>query len=263
MTHDAQQPEHWFINTHTSRLIRDGVAHSIDRKSTVLIVGPPGIGKTATLLHIVEQEPTRARMIVVTPATKGVKAFLISVANAFNIMTVREQTHDIQQILCDRLWGLDHAYLIIDEAQNLDLDAFRTALYLHEETKLPITFVGNPTTLRRVNSKAAAFEQISDRLYHRVELAGVIREDAIAFGVHHNVEGADAYDFLVRFGLKTSLRQLDGLLWEARSRAGARGSIAIGHLVDALGDLRGPEIARDFLTQTKEGRNGQAQRLIG
>lgn len=249
MTTETHPRRNWFVDTHTARMMKAGIDHVLEVGSNLLIVGPPGIGKTATLNHIVQQDGS-ARLVTVAPANKGMKALLIAIAKVFGVHTGREQTHDIQEIVCDRLCYFPDNLLLIDEAQNLELDAFRTALYLHEETGLPIVFVGNPTTLKRVYSKHAAFEQISDRLYRRIVLEGVTREDAIAFGVRHNVEGMAAYEYLVRFALKSSIRQLEGMLQEARLQAGPKGSLCLDDLATALSRIRGPEIAQELLTAT-------------
>lgn len=216
-----------FIDTPTSRIVRSAVEFVRDRRGRALVVGAPGVGKTFTLMDIVRHDD-RARLITATPANSKLKSFLGMVANVFHIHTSREHSADIEQTLwweLRRNFAPEGYYLIIDEAQTLELDTFRTAQHL--------------------------FEQLADRLFYHVTVAGHTREDIIAFDVDYNVEGKDAHDLLVRFGLETSLRQVSVLLQEARHVAGPSGSIRLPHLNEALIFLRGPDAVR----QLKKGMN--------
>lgn len=243
-----------FVDTPASRVIRKAVAIAREEREATLVVGPPGVGKTMTLQRIAGED-RRARLMTATPAASRLRGFLTTVADVFSIHTARDSSLEIQRTLEYALQepAAEGATLIIDEAQTLELEALKTAFYLSEAVRLPIAFVGNPAVLKRRRSEAAAFDQISDRLFYR-ETIEITAEDVQAFGVEFNLEGREAYALLVRFGLATSLRQVAALLRSARVRAGACGSILFPHLADALRLLRGMDVATSFIEPKEAGR---------
>jgi hypothetical protein len=193
-------------------------------------------------------------MLTVMAATSRLKGFLSMVGDAFLINTMGESATEIHRTLEYALCGAAESgfALIVDEVQTLELDALRTLLHLCENARLPLTLACNPAVLKRRRSEAAAFDQISDRLVYR-ETITVTKEAVQLFGTAFNVEGMDAYEALVRFGLATSLRQVDALLRKAwQCAGGGSAAIRLPHLADALQLLRGADDARKFTAPRME-----------
>jgi hypothetical protein len=135
---------------------------------------------------------------------------------------------------------------MVDEAQNLDLEALRTLLFLNDEFRLPVIIAGNHQVLKQRRTKTSPFETTNGRLFYRVALDDVTREDVVAFAVEYDVVGKDAQELLVRFGVASSLREVAAVLDEARALAGARKPIHLTELHDAISFLRGPEAIRSL-----------------
>ena len=236
-----------YIDTPTSRIIRARIEQA-DRPE--LIKGPPGIGKSATIEHIVATNP-HFRFVRITPSRASLKAFFECVGDAFMIRVVARSLKECEDSLWHGLLRRPDCRLIIDEAQNLNLDAMRSALALFDERQIPVIAVGNSAVLKRTQRRLyAAFDQLADRFGPPLEFTGITRDDVIAFGIAHDVEGKDAYDVLTRYGLEAqSFRQLVRLLEPARELAGSGRPIRFQHLKDALGLLCGPTAARRLIKQ--------------
>lgn len=189
MLEQSPRPRRRFIETPTSRLIRGLLERSRERPEPCLIVGVPGIGKTATIEDIAASDPF-ARIVTPTPATARNKPFLQDVAGAFHYSTWRKSTPELQSLLWEGLPARaeEGQYLIIDEAQTLDLDASRSALHPWERARLPEAFVGNPAVLKRTRVADPAFKQFADRLHNQLVIPGPTEKDVDSFGIHYNVD---------------------------------------------------------------------------
>jgi DNA transposition AAA+ family ATPase len=93
--------------------------------------------------------------------------------------------HDIET----RLYSYEFAghALIIDEAQNLNLQTIRHLLYLNDHAGLSMVFCGNQEVLTRATVDKGPFAQIGSRIGFRKELRTLAPDDADAitntFGV--------------------------------------------------------------------------------
>lgn len=90
--------------------------------------------------------------------------------------------------------------LIIDEAQNLKLQAFRELLHLHDFTGLCLVFCGNEEVLKRVRTDKGAFAQISRRVPVRAEINSILDEDTDRISSTMGVGGMDAFKMLRAIG---------------------------------------------------------------
>lgn len=243
---DGEDRTHLYIDTPTARLIRSRIKGATQPE---LVKGPPGVGKSAAIEYTVASD-SRFRFVRITPARASVKAFLECVGAAFHIPVVSKSLKDSEADLLAGLRFRHGCRLIIDEAQNLQLDALRTALNLYEESGIPIVAVGNSQVLKRQRAHGAVFDQLTDRFGPPLEIKGITRGDVHAFGTAHGVEGEDAYELLIRYGLEAqSLRQVLRLLTPAGELAGEGRPIRFKHLKDALAPLCGPTAARRLIKQ--------------
>lgn len=218
-----------FTVRNISNYLRKG---QINRKP-VAIIGPPGVGKTHAIRRMAAVDHN-IKIVTAGPTNRTPKTFLNDVAHVLGRYAGSGSAHDVFEIIKNDLYGDECKMIIIDEAQNPDLETLRLMLELFDETGVPIAFVGNPGVLRRTKVNRADFDQIDDRIALRLEIKGIHLEDIRVFGVHYNVEGMDAYSYLEKFGADKSIRKLCNILDEARQLAGSKGSIRLEHLRDTV-----------------------------
>ncbi|MEM7428015.1 MAG: ATP-binding protein [Pseudomonadota bacterium] len=242
------------VDCPTSRLIESFILEAIELEECRTIIGPPGCGKSATAKRVVS-ENRHIRYVTATPSSSGLKAFLRNVCSTFGVYTSSLDNARIERDLWNELYRLLYNYpmaLICDEAQNLDLKTLRTALFLHDQTGLPVILIGNSAVLNRTRTKQAAFDQIADRQGPPLEIDGISRRDVEAFGIHHKVEGREAYELLVNFGEEErSFRGVVRLLKRARSIAGPKSSIHLSHLQGAASELLGRSATKRLIGETE------------
>jgi DNA transposition AAA+ family ATPase len=90
--------------------------------------------------------------------------------------------------------------LIIDESQNLKLQAYRELLHLHDLAGLLLVFCGNEEVLKRVSTDKGAFAQISRRVPLRTDLNSILDDDCDRLGAALGAEGMDAFKMLRAIG---------------------------------------------------------------
>lgn len=238
-----------FVDTPTSRLIRQQVEWATLARCNVLVTGPAGVGKTASLTEIAASDP-KAAMMTVTPARQSMRAVLTDVTKAFGWVINRQHIPDIDDVLRTRLtYGDLGRYLIVDEAQLLHHDVHRQLLSYHDQFGLPLIFAGNDYTLKKTRSNGAAYDQIATRIAKHVRVKAVSPGDVDAFGIEFNVEGRDAYALLRRFSESRNCRDLVHLLDEA-GRLSGTDRIAITDIREAIHCLCGPNALKHTVTQS-------------
>lgn len=223
-----------FAPTSISKRVQEAIDFAVNAVGTAVIIGPAGIGKSAALADYCSTHEKAVSFEIEQPR-KTLKRLNESIAEAFNIYISREFTSDIYDVLTDRLWSKVErgAFLIIDEVQNAGIDGIRMLMSMHEHTKMPIILVGNPAAIKRTQANTAVFDQIEDRVGRWVRLERPLPEDIQSIGIDHGVEGKDAFDVLVAYGMHFTIRKAVRLLQTARAIAGDKGSIRYNHLMDA------------------------------
>ena len=223
-----------FVETSISRHIADGVAYSRDACATTSISGPPGIGKTFALQHIAERD-RNAVYWSVPQARTTLKSALKAILDAFGYNIYRrEHTDRLWDILEDMLPGEARLgyYLIVDEAQRLDLNILVEIVDFPARFGLPVIIAGNSELLKRTRSHGAAFDQIASRCAKNVILRRPLAEDILSIAVDFDVYGEDAREAAIAYGLRTSIRELVFMLKTARGLA-ERGPVRLPEIKSA------------------------------
>jgi len=223
-----------FAATSISRRVHETIDFAVKTAGTAVIVGPAGIGKSAALAEYCAAN-TNAYAFELEQTRKTLKRLAEAICEVFNIYVYREYSAEIFDVLIDRLVDDVHRgnFLIIDEVQNAGLDGIRMLLTLHEHLGMPMVFVGNPAAIKRTQANAAVFDQVEDRVGRWVRLERPLPEDIQSIGIDYEVQGKDAYDALIAYGVHFTIRKAVRLLQTARQLAGEKGSIRYHHLIDA------------------------------
>ena len=220
-----------FVETTISRRIFAIIDVARERGENAAIVGEPGVGKTRALNEYTKRY--KGTYFVTADALSGnaLRALLMNIFDLIGLHTYGNSITDIQLTL--KRYDFSGLCLIIDEAQNLKLQALREILNINDHTGMSVVFCGNHDVLKRVNVETGPLAQISDRIGLREEIQCIPSEDADAITNTFGVEGLDAYQLARAVGLRYRARSLVRVLNSARSLAGEK-SIKIGHIRQAI-----------------------------
>jgi AAA domain len=239
-----------FVETETYRRVKEAAAHAVLVPSAVLVYGKAGLGKTVALHKIAAE--TGAALFEVDFTNKGPSAMMESVILAFGYSPHGRTTRDLLY-QCKRIARPDSLalqsglgelspdqyrqsrLLLVDEYQNFEPNALRLLLGLCFEMQLPLLVCGNSETLAsRSRDAKLAIEQLRHRMLMRFEVGKPLATDCRNIGILFNVEGKEAYEAIVAYGCRTSLRELVDLLRKATFMTGGEGSIKRHSLEMAL-----------------------------
>lgn len=208
-----------FVETSVSRDIFNTINNARAFKKCAAIIGRPGVGKTRSL-EAYSTEDTSARLMTVTGVTgNALRDLLLELCELLGIYA-SGSIASIQRRMFN--YDLSHHVLIIDEAQNLKLQAYREVLHLYDFTGMVIVFCGNDQVLRRVNTDKGAFAQISRRVPIHIELDAMLDEDADKISSAFGVEGMDAFRLMRAIGAAYETDGVVSVLQFARRLAGTR-----------------------------------------
>lgn len=196
------------------------------------IVGEPGVGKTRAVSAYAETRAGSYLMTVNAVTGNALRDLLRELSGVLGIYA-RGSIADIQRNMLQ--YDLSSYVLIIDEAQNLKLQALRELLNLHDHAGMRIVFCGNRDVLRRVNVDTGPLAQISDRIGLREQIECIPTEDADAIANSFGVEGMDAYRLARAIGTRFRARALVRVLNGARELAGDRAkTIRASHIRSSI-----------------------------
>lgn len=195
-----------FVETSVSRDIFKTIDLARELRKNAAIVGRPGVGKSRGLVAYTEahnqicrysNSPTTIMMTATAVTGNALRDLFRELSDVLGIYTSGSIANVQRQMLN---YDFSDRVLIIDEAQNLKLQAFREILHLHDGTGLCLIFCGNEEVLKRVNTNKGAFAQISRRVPLRAEVNSILDEDTDRLANAFGVEGMDAHKMLRAIG---------------------------------------------------------------
>ncbi|TWD57479.1 AAA domain-containing protein [Agrobacterium vitis] len=227
----------------------EAIIYTLTVRYPSVIRGPAGLGKTTALAHL-NWKDSNLVLISATDMLKHVKQFMLLIADGLQIHIYDRSTYDVYNSIKAGVREQAKAgkYLVIDEAHRLNLDTVREVFDLWKEDGLPIILCGNNEVAKKTRTRAATFDQISTCIGKEVSLLRSEPNDFILFGVERNVEGKPAYDAIVNYGMKTSMREVAQLLDAARIIVGEHGSLKFDHITIAAEYAFGSKKARLMLS---------------
>lgn len=229
------------VETNTVLMARESARIAMDFKCAVHLIGRAGTGKSSALWHVAQE--MGGSYCEVSQASKSTKGLFELVLDSVGHRSGKKYMKDIAEdayfylepskVLKDGTFVYEHQFLVVDEVQTLEAPAFRELLRLQEKCQIALILAGNAERLSGKAKDATTWEQIETRISIQQFLAGPSRRDCELMGSAFNVEGADAYEALAAFGMRSNLRDLTKLLEFAAALTGGTG-IRLHHIEQAL-----------------------------
>lgn len=216
-----------FCETTIAKNIRATITHVRQLGFNAALVGPPGVGKTFGLSHYTASVP--GTFMFTTSGGIG-KASQLIFRQLCEALSESESggIADIQRRLLK--YDLSGRAIIIDEAQNLNLQGMRELLYLNDLAGMSVVFCGNDQVLKRATVDTGPFAQIGSRVQYRTELPALAPEDADAITNIFGVEGMDAYELMRAVAERHHARGVSNVLRAARLLVGPGKAIKAEHI---------------------------------
>jgi DNA transposition AAA+ family ATPase len=235
------------VETDTVLIAREIATVAVAYRCSVHLIGRAGTGKSSAVWHMAKQ--MGGIYCEVSQASKNTKGLFELMLDSIGRRSGKRHLSSIADDLYHAFqprekwlgqeWKYTPRLLVVDEVQTLEAPAFRELLRVQEKCELALVLAGNAERLAGRPKDAGTWEQIESRISIQRNLPGPSRRDCDLIGSTFNVEGAEAYNALATFGMRTNLRDLTKLLEFAQGLTGGTG-IRMQHLQDAL-RLRKPK----------------------
>jgi DNA transposition AAA+ family ATPase len=237
---EAAPPEPTFVMTPTATKVINALQHAQVLGDMALIVGSPGVGKSAAARQYVAKTP-RVVTVTASPAVRSVSAVLLTIINALSgrTPTYRARVESTNLIRAQMGAGW---LLVIDEAQWCDFEALEELRAIHDATRCGLVLMGNASVLTRIEGaqRDPAYAQLFGRAGWRVKLdksdvsdvppvletMGVTAPDVVAF----------CQTIATRDSLRVVIKVVRGALMLSRA---AREDLNPNHLAAAYRQLGG------------------------
>lgn len=234
---------HRFVETSSSRMVGKAIKTAVRLRAPVRIIGKPGTGKTAALLHYRQQYD--AVYVECTHFSKNVGGLFRSLIAAYGFHSDSKFERDLTDVLYSRLTGsawdgkrLRDKPLFVDEWQTLEATAQRELVRISENCGIPLVLSGNEERLTTSKIDHTAMAQVESRIAAVFHTLPLTEADCDTICIDFNVEGKDAFERVRRIGTGLEFRRLANVLEEAKLfREGGAGSIRAFHLDEAIESL--------------------------
>ena len=150
-------PDHYVETVPASRAVAALCMARVE-EMIVVVIGPPGVGKTTAVEHYMTQAPDA----LVTRGSPG------STPRAFlsGLLTYSGTVRDLIQVLTDRL-GRSRKLLLVDNADYLPEATLHCLQSVWDEARTGMAFLGTPAWLGRLRRRdSGTVRQFLDRVGH-------------------------------------------------------------------------------------------------
>lgn len=169
-----------YFETPTSLRIRALLVIAQMGRITLGATGP-GTGKTMTTRHY-QASVSNCWVATMKPTTKTLNAMIGEVMRAIGGSAKTGWTRQLSHQVADMMKG-KRGLLVIDEANNLELDAIEEIRAWHDETGVGVCFLGNEELLMRIEGgpKRDAYARLNSRIAQRHIQTLPMEQDVEAF----------------------------------------------------------------------------------
>lgn len=202
-------------------------------------VGGPGTGKTMAAQEYAERA-SNVWYVEVLRSTSTISALCIAVLTAMKDFTPPTGQSRLSAYVMGKMRD-SGGLLILDDAQNLNVDQVEEVRGWYDLTGIGVAFIGNPTVVSRMEggARAADFAQLYSRIGLRMFRALPLRDDVEALADAWKVEAPEIVAYLHSIaskpgGLRSCSFALELAMMLAR---GENGELALKHLQSAWSQL--------------------------
>jgi len=210
----------WY-DTRTSRVMTDFL-HYAQQGEIVLIITPPGVGKTKAAKKFADSY-ANVWLATVSPTTSRIGPMLGVVAKAIGLGAIRGKANDISERICEYVEGRD-GLLIIDEVQEMTEKALNEVRRWNDQTGVGIALLGNDEVLNVVDRRNPKLAQLWSRVSVTHEQKSAHPDDIAACLDAWGITGEAERNLLHRIGLSAgALREVTKTIKMADVMAAAAG----------------------------------------
>lgn len=169
-----------WVSTPTGETILAGLRYAQLAADVVLIYGGAGLGKSLAARHYQGTAPNVIH-VEMSPVTGGVLACLEEIAAAAGVADYARSPAFLHRAICRRLRG-SGGLIIIDEAQELGIQALDQVRCIHDQAKVGIVLMGNEQVYAQMagSNRAAYLDRLYSRIGKRIHLKRATEADADA-----------------------------------------------------------------------------------
>lgn len=229
-----------FQRTKTAKRIHATLSWA-KRGNIVLIIGNPGVGKTAAIDQFAADTPNVWK-ITAAPSKSTMNAILLAIVTAFGVSREGGSGYQLSQLIRRNVSNRS-GLLIFDEAQHLDERALEELRSIYDDTNVGIAFCGNRKISGKVEGdRTAGYAQRFSRISMRQIIDTPEDEDVAlllsAWGITHTKELTYLRAIAMRSG-GGGLRTLNKLLELATliARQDQDAEMCLTHMQDAWAQL--------------------------
>ena len=225
-----------FFETPTAKRLNALLVVAHMGRVTVGATGP-GTGKTMTIGEY-RASVSNCWVATMRPTTKTVNAMIGRVLKAIGGSTKMGWTRQLSEQVVDMVSGR-RGLIVIDEANNLELEAIEEIRAWHDETGVGICLMGNEELIQRIEGgpRRDAYARLNSRIAQRHVQTLPQVGDIAAFCDAWNIADAASRKFLERIAMTPGaggLREMRQIVESACMLAeDEQQALSLGHLKDA------------------------------
>lgn len=157
-----------YVETRVAKNIKAIIGSTIELRSMGVITGPSGVGKTLAL-QAAQALYTGSILIRVDSSMRNPNNLLRKILKELRIHTSNRQMFDMLQLIYDALRNTDKL-VMLDEAQQLSKETLEIIRSVHDETKIPIVFMGTIDCRKHLDDMDEFFGQFNRRIAFRYNI---------------------------------------------------------------------------------------------
>ena len=170
-----------WVETPIAKKIIGGLRYAQLAGDIVLIYGAAGVGKSKSMVRYMQSAPN-VFYVEMSPATGSLLSCLEEIAIGIGLRDYTRHAAGLMRAICARLRGTN-GLLILDEAQQLGLQALDQVRSIHDKTGIGLALVGNERVYTQMagSNRAAFLDRLFSRVGKRIHLKHSSDADADAY----------------------------------------------------------------------------------